>query len=395
MAWTTTDGQILGDATGYTIIVGSAGTYSATLTDNVNGCEVTRVVTVTEDRELPEVVIGSPEEITCTRSMVILSSEGSSTGTEYDYQWMTANGEISGGSTGTTVSATSAGDYTLIITNTENGCVDSTSVSVEENENVVTGVKYTQSGLLCEGSQLATLSFTAEGGVSPYEYSLGEETNGSGVFTDLESGEYTVNVEDANGCVYDSTFMIEDPEDFTAELGGPVQVNEGDSALVTVTYGQDIDVSQIIWETETGEEFSCLNAVCDSIRFEPDRTQILRVIVISSNGCQREDIVQVVVLKDRAVYVPSGFSPNDDGTNDVFLPYGGEKVAGFNYMFITDRWGEKVYEVPAFGRIDEVRGWDGRYNGEKMQPGVYIYETEVVYEDGETKILKGDVTLLR
>jgi hypothetical protein len=62
---------------------------------------------------------------------------------------------------------------------------------------------------------------------------------------------------------------------------------------------------------------------------------------------------------------------------------------------IFDRWGGLAFErVDALPNIPE-HGWDGKANGEPINPGVFVWVAEVVYTDGKTETLTGDVTLLR
>ena len=77
------------------------------------------------------------------------------------------------------------------------------------------------------------------------------------------------------------------------------------------------------------------------------------------------------------IRVPSGFSPNNDGSNDV--PY----VRGFGIetmLFqVYNRWGQLV-----FSTTDQHIGWDGTYQGVPQEVEVYIYTLEVEFMDGKT-----------
>ena len=62
---------------------------------------------------------------------------------------------------------------------------------------------------------------------------------------------------------------------------------------------------------------------------------------------------------------------------------------------IFDRWGEVVYEASNFDINDPTFGWDGKMNGENMNPGVFVYMLEIEFVDGLVKFYTGDVTILR
>jgi gliding motility-associated-like protein len=86
--------------------------------------------------------------------------------------------------------------------------------------------------------------------------------------------------------------------------------------------------------------------------------------------------------------VPTGFSPNGDGNNDVLNVYGTLKVSDFK-LEIYNRWGEKLFTT-----TDKSKGWDGTYNGVNVPVGVYAYIYRVNL-DGKIIQKSGSVTLIR
>ena len=104
----------------------------------------------------------------------------------------------------------------------------------------------------------------------------------------------------------------------------------------------------------------------------------------STDGCKATDEVIVTVLKD--IYVPSAFSPNDDGINDEWrIPYldsySGTDVKVFN------RYGEMVYQ--AAGQSIE---WDGKYKGKPLPTGSYVW---VLNAGALKKVVHGTVMIVR
>jgi gliding motility-associated-like protein len=94
--------------------------------------------------------------------------------------------------------------------------------------------------------------------------------------------------------------------------------------------------------------------------------------------------VEIVPLVD----VPTGFSPNGDGSNDV-LYVRGYSIETMNFK-IFNRWGELIFES-----TDQNKGWDGTYKGVAQPKEVYAYTLSVVFYDGTTAQKQGNVTLLR
>ncbi len=89
------------------------------------------------------------------------------------------------------------------------------------------------------------------------------------------------------------------------------------------------------------------------------------------------------------VYVPSGFSPNNDGNNDFLQTYIGGNVDDFLFV-IYNRWGEKIFETD-----DRLSLWDGTYKGVELSTSVFVYKINVQYIDGTTEVKGGNITLVR
>ena len=109
--------------------------------------------------------------------------------------------------------------------------------------------------------------------------------------------------------------------------------------------------------------------------------------------------VDLIGLKSRAIQAMrlSGavFTPNGDGVNDIFYIQGGEKVEKVTTMRVFDRWGDLVFEGTGMEINDIQNGWDGTFKGKPCTSGAYVWYAEVLFKDGETKVLRGDVILLR
>ena len=120
-----------------------------------------------------------------------------------------------------------------------------------------------------------------------------------------------------------------------------------------------------------------------------------QVTVVDTNGCVVSDETLLRVRKDRNVFIPNAFSPNDDGANDVFMIFSDQSVKQINSFLIFDRWGERVFADTDFQPNDPRHGWDGRFRNEPLNPAVFVYYAEIEFVDGVTILYKGDVTLLR
>ncbi|HMU45755.1 MAG TPA: PKD domain-containing protein [Chitinophagaceae bacterium] len=120
----------------------------------------------------------------------------------------------------------------------------------------------------------------------------------------------------------------------------------------------------------------------DSVRY--------KLIVSDAIGCADSAFVTVRVFKTNPyIFVPTAFTPNGDGLNDVIRPIavGIEKI---NYFSIYNRWGQRVFITSVNGQ-----GWDGRINGRTQGSGVFVWMVSAVDYLGNHIFLKGTVTLIR
>jgi gliding motility-associated-like protein len=89
------------------------------------------------------------------------------------------------------------------------------------------------------------------------------------------------------------------------------------------------------------------------------------------------------------IHVPTGFSPNGDGNNDVFSIIVGRDVQSFTFH-VFDRWGNRIIQ-----KMDKGFTWDGTFNGQECNSGVYAYMVEAVFTDGHAELKSGNITLIR
>jgi gliding motility-associated-like protein len=114
-------------------------------------------------------------------------------------------------------------------------------------------------------------------------------------------------------------------------------------------------------------------------------------IVTASNdaGCKDVDSVFIHVNPVSDIFVPSAFTPNNDGLNDIVKPFFGLKysLAAFT---IYNRWGEKIFTTSEKGK-----GWDGKLNGRLQSSGSYVWSITVKNKDGKIIQKTGVVILIR
>lgn len=127
--WTTDTGNFLDAQDLPAPRIDAAGLYTLIVTNNNNSCQDTAMVTITAEQELPTIMTIPDTSITCSNRSVLLTSEGSSTGVNFAYEWRDSQNTVVGNSADLQVDA--GGVYRLIIRNTLSGCTDSSSVNVQ------------------------------------------------------------------------------------------------------------------------------------------------------------------------------------------------------------------------------------------------------------------------
>ncbi|MCB0543086.1 MAG: gliding motility-associated C-terminal domain-containing protein, partial [Saprospiraceae bacterium] len=299
------------------------------------------------------------------------------------------------GGTGTQIGNLGPGIYTANVTDM-NGCVLTDSTTVERPDSMTIQVEKTDPG--CFGASNGQIRLYVSGGQMPYRYSIdGVNFGGSSSFIGLKAGVYTILIRDNNSCITAYTDSLLQPPAVMVALGPDTTIVLGDSVLVIPDVSDAFGMVKYKWRSVLVEDLMCLDTPeCSMIWAKPYQTNTYIVTVTDENGCKGSDDIVVNVIKPRGAYVPTGFSPNGDLTNDLLVVYGKSlqirRVVSFR---VYDRWGEKLYEDSDFSVNDETRGWDGSFRGRNCDPGVYVWYVEVEYRDGYRESLSGNVTLIR
>ncbi|MBG9375008.1 gliding motility-associated C-terminal domain-containing protein [Panacibacter sp. DH6] len=112
----------------------------------------------------------------------------------------------------------------------------------------------------------------------------------------------------------------------------------------------------------------------------------LSISITDVNGCTASKEIFIKVL--HRVNIPSAFTPNNDGRNDLFrIPK--DASIELHEFAVFDRWGNRIFLTK-----DKYTGWNGTYKSQLLSPGSYVYVIKGIVEH-ETVIIKGTVTLIR
>jgi len=229
------------------------------------------------------------------------------------------------------------------------------------------------------------------GGTPPFSFTWYDDNNiavsTDSVVQDLDPGNYSVTITDANSCPWDTTFTIINIASPNAQISpvSPRVIYEGQSVAIIAT--SDIPTSKFLWEPVSG--LSCGN--CDTLTATPRSTITYTLHVKDSlTQCPDTAYFTIIVKDEKNIFVPNVITPNGDAVNDRWNIADLLEVFPDNEVVIVNRWGDEVFRAKAYGTSDE-NTWDGFYKGEKLPDGTYYY---IIKLNNINKSVTGPVTII-
>ncbi len=370
-----------------------AGTYTVTVTD-ANGCVKTATYTVGQGVQIIS-NLGTYDPI-ChggnTGSITSITTGGVQ---PYAYLWSNTKTSISVGNL-------IAGTYTLTVTDAL-ACTASASAVINDPAAIV--VTANSQGAKCFNTANGIVSIGVTGGYAPYTYLLngaGQHSDSSSIsFNNLAAGTYVLVVTDVNGCQGTANFSVASPGQINVDLQVTEQVIlTGMNTQLIATATSDAAILNYFWNPDSltyplydfsacGDPQNCANPFV-----APRTTTTFTVTVMNADSCYASDTVTVEVLNKPSVFIPTAFTPNNDGLNDRFEF---DILGAINIdVAVFDRWGQRVYYNAAQANgITNQNGWDGKVNSKAAPFDTYVYQLKVTYFDNVTKDFSGTVTLMK
>lgn len=285
-----------------------------------------------------------------------------------------------------------------IVTATLGRCVHEDTVIVNVNAAPIPNAG--PDGFICYGQNYRLL---ATGGTN-YTWTPSTYLDNTNVSNPLSTPAkdiiYTVTIlADANGCASLVT------DDMRIDVTPPIKVKTypydtigypGDR-FPLLAVPSDSDVINYAWTPTAG--LSNPNAVAGAGNLNIPNPVVTvgaigqdvqyQVVASTIAGCLGEGYITVRIYKGPDIYVPTGFSPNNDGKNDRFTPFP-VGMKSYNYFRVFNRWGQLVFSTR---QLNE--GWDGRFGGVEQASGVYVWMIEGLTKDDRLVTKKGTVMLIR
>jgi gliding motility-associated-like protein len=299
----------------------------------------------------------------------------------YQYNW-------SNGSQNNIIENIGQGWFYVTVSDTRD-CIAIDSFYIESPDNISFDAIVSQPDCFTEGLG-SILVDQLSGGVGDYQFMIGQngwQSNTS--FENIQSGNYTLEIQDDNGCIVSAGIIIDSYTEPQVSLGDDITIEEGNSINIELESNLSLDIiNSIYWEGANCDG-------CKSITVSPTETSIYTVTIIDEFGCEAYDEIQIIVNPKIKIIIPNIFSPNGDGVNDRFTIYSNDDLINIRTFIILDRWGDIVYSTANLPPNDPSIGWDGTFNGKKVEEGVYVYYSVVELSSGKTEIFKGDILLVR
>lgn len=304
------------------------------------------------------------------------------------YNWTLGNG-VSFNSRDVIYTYPQAGVYNVkMIVSSNTICLDSTAFTVNVYQNAIASFT---ADPVCINLPMTVANNTVDTMSSPVNY-LWDFGNGqtstlrnppAPIYT-IE-GKYTVSLSvNTNQCptplnVLTRTVTIDRPK---TAINYPVQ-------YAVINYPYQLEArnfgSEVLWNPGTW-----LNTTTSYTPiFNGPTDQLYTIKITTESGCVTVDTVLVKTVSKAEIYVPTAFTPNNDGLNDFLRPvlFGVKEI---RYFRIFNRWGQLIYD-----RKDVQPGWDGTIGGIPQSSQAFVWMIEGIGVDNTIIRKRGTTTLIR
>ncbi|MBP7496119.1 MAG: gliding motility-associated C-terminal domain-containing protein [Bacteroidales bacterium] len=361
----------------------SAGKYYITVTDKI-GCTGKDSVII-NGSPAPTAIISSTSDVYCGKQNGTAKVVVTSGTTPYKYLWNTIPPQDS-----SVAVNLASGSYTVTVTDSNNCTVIATAVIKS------TGTFQFSKGATEEhcdkGDGIAYISHPPDTIAYSYLWSNGQISD---TINNLRAGTYKVTIT-RDGCVLTDSVII-------SSISGPkavIYVNPETATLLNANFNfTSLSQGASTWSWDFGDN-SYSNKKDPSHSYENTGTYKVTLIVSDPYGCIDSTSRYITVTEEFICIIPSAFTPDEDGLNDLFGPVlSNFDISSFEF-WIFDRWGATIFytkppPVTPPDSKDPQGKWDGKFEKKYVQPGVYVFKIKVKETNGHKHLYIGSVTLVK
>ena len=386
------------------------GNYTLTATNDINTCRSSTVISLEQNLFNPIAQISGDTKITCSTSTLVLTNQ-SSTGIPpfftpvlavVAYSWKGPSPQVEQ-QYSTTYVAGFPGTYTLIAQDLNNGCFSTATKTIDDLREYPDVEKSEEPFILDCGLNSIPVYATILSSKTGLSY---EWTPAAGAITSIlntptisvnSEGQYMVIITNTlNGCVSSAMLdvingtlhasFLADQVSGYAPFAVSFTNTSASSSLLTSTN----NISSY-WNFGNGSsQYSTKqNTVAPVVYNQPGTYKV--TLFANKGKCMDSTSVFIQVEIPSDLVIPNIFTPNGDGSNDLFFV----KATNLDKIniVIVDRWGHRVYEISSeTGNI----AWDGKNQyGKDVADGVYLYTLKASGKDGRTYNKQGNISLVR
>lgn len=326
----------------------------------------------------------------CPSFPVQFTDVSTSPGTIVGWNWSFGDGSAISVSQNPSHVYSAGGPYNVsLVVTSNNGCVDTVINSVTVYQKPLAA--FNANGVcVSEGVDFTDTSSVTGSGINSWTWNFGDASSST-----IQNPIHFYSA----GSTYNVSLIVQSSQGCIDTVVQPVTVLPGPFAGftsddVTAEVGQTVNFSDqttngaVAWFWDFGDSGSDSTSTLQNPSHVYTQGGYYDVCLYATdiNGCVDTICKQEIVSLPPDV--PSGFTPNGDGENDIFYVYGGPfKKLEFR---IYNNWGELI-----FVSDKQSEGWDGKREGIDQPIGVYVYTVYGITDDDMEHRLSGDVTLLR
>ncbi|MBI4645033.1 MAG: gliding motility-associated C-terminal domain-containing protein, partial [Bacteroidia bacterium] len=348
--------------------------YNIIVTD-AHGCTATGRDSLQAPVQI-SIIIDSLEGTTCSQNtidgLIFITTSGGTT--PYNFLW--SNTMID-----EDIDSLNSGWYYLTITDNVN-CQFTDSIYVTPGLVVEADAGY--DGIICQGEKYQLIG---DSNINAYwftwtpNYAITDTAIYNPVVNPMFDTLYILHVEDiARNCWDEDAVYIEVLPVPVVDAGQDLLIRSNETAYLDATCNEAN--AHYLWSPSTWLS----DIRIEDPTAEPDVTIMYYLTVTAENGCINLDSVLIRVIP--ALFIPSGFTPNNDGDNDDW-DIGYSEFYPDMEVQVFNRWGKELFYERGY-----TEKWDGTYKGKPLPAGTYYYIIKL-NDELNTEPITGPITIIR